>query len=199
MDLLSHTSRFHHDHSEHDLTSDPSTHHSAIESLDDVESKIIPVSIVLMPVAQGMLIMGSHMKPEDCTFDLPEYLLVAGSVSLTLGIMGVVAKQILAYITTHLGPEDTIPRSAKNVLNVLKLISRLLMVTQIAILIAGVVMMVPNLWEWQSHDPKKSGYCEYGPVVFTSIYLCITWTFVFFGFFAILYIKIGFRKQEPRV
>jgi len=57
----------------------------------EILNKMVPMSIVPLATSNAMLVMGSHKKtgPDgDCYFPLPQFLIWAGAISLSLITVG---------------------------------------------------------------------------------------------------------------
>ncbi len=151
-------------------------------------NKIVPISIVPLATSNAMLFMGSRKKtgPEgDCAFPLPQYLIWAGAMSLSLVIFGVVARHVLIWVLE----DKYVSQGEETIVSVLEYIGNFMALLQGAILLSGTVVLFPHLPTVNLRDRADAHYCDRGIVIFSTVFLGMCWVFVLFGVGAYIYIK----------
>ena len=127
--------------------------------------KIISANnLVPLSVANTMLYIGSHMKNEDCDFDLRKYFVVVGSLGLSLTVFSVLGKFLIGEIGRDAGHDEK-TRCEKTILYIIKYFNSLMRFTQVAMLIAGALIVLSNLSRVvfeapEAHDDAGSVYCK---------------------------------------
>lgn len=132
--------------------------------------KIVPTSLIPLSTANGMLVLGSHKTSgpyQDCSFLLPEYLIWAGTISTSLVVIGIAGRYILEWIIQ----DKVISKGEKNILLTLEYVGMALVMIEIAIIVSGALVIYPHLPKWQSHYKSLPNYCDYGMVVFSSVFI----------------------------
>ena len=120
-----------------------------------IKLKITPVSLVPIATGAAFLILGTK-DMDSCPGhpSLPEMLHIAGTITLSLGVMTNVGKLIVAY---GLPSHRPFTKQETNVVNFFRLIRHFLTLSQIIIMIAGTIVIAPlastiHPWNWK--DPK---------------------------------------------
>ena len=157
---------------------------------EEILASVVPMSFIAMPTATVMLILGSkHTKEADgeksCDFDLPLLLMLTGTISLGLVVMGVVARYIVQWIVEN----GMITLAEQYLITALHFLVRLMIFLEFVLLVALTAEMMQFFKGWQYKDKTESNYCEYGLVVFTSSLLFLTWIFVFFAGGVYIYVN----------
>jgi tryptophan-rich sensory protein len=67
---------------------------------------------------------------------------------------------------------------------------------EVSLLIAGTIIVAPNLGTWQFADRKKPNYCEFGMVVFVCVVIGLAWTYMFLAALCALYVIFIANRQE---
>jgi len=150
-------------------------------------NRIVPLTMVPMSTANGMLVVGSNMSDlnpkTDCFFPLREFLLVAGSCSLSLILMAIVSKYLLEWVLQ----DQRLSRTGHCVLVSVRKVGVCLTFFQILLMVGGTVVILPNLSKI-SFDVESKYYCQEGPVVFSTVFLTMNWVFLLFAAVAYVYI-----------
>lgn len=160
----------------------------------ELMSQVVPSSLIPLATAQGMLIIGSHKTPGiDCKLmKVPEYLLFTGTISLGLVVMGVICRYLVSWILY----DRVITPVEKRILKLMSGLSYVLVIVEVILLLAGAIVVFPNLSEWTYDDPTAKTYCEYGMVVFTTAYLCLAWSFILIGCICYVLIKVCGKPKK---
>lgn len=146
-------------------------------------SKVVPISVIPMATANGMLILGTkYSSDEDCYFGLANFLIVAGSISLGMTILGVVSRNMLEWFTY----DKLVTRIEAFFIKFLEVLGLLMSLGQILILFAGLVLMLAHLPRLQWNDANKENYCNFGIVVYTTVFFGMCNSIVVLGLVAIL-------------
>ena len=168
------------------------------KSVGDVQAKLmaklVPSSLVPISTANGMLILGSHKREEDCFVPLPRTLIWTGTVSIAIVIAGVVGRYILKWVMT----DKTIHRGEYCIVKFLAAFGYVLVVVEIATLCILTGMVYPLYPNWQYEYPQLPDYCDYGIVLFLVVYLLMAWFFFIFGLACAAYIVfVANRRKKP--
>ena len=169
------------------------------KSVGDVQAKLmaklVPSSLVPISTANGMLILGSHKREEDCFVPLPRTLIWTGTVSIAIVIAGVVGRYILHWV---LG-DRIIHRGEYMILKFLEYFAYVLIVMQIGSLCLLTGYAYPLYPNWQYKNAELPDYCDYGIVLFLVIYLLMAWFFLILGLGCAAYIVlVANPKPKPR-
>ncbi len=157
--------------------------------------KVVPSSLVPMATANGMLILGATKKDIDCSFNLPRYLIWTGSISLSLVIIGTIGRYIVRWILEN----NKVRPGDKIIIWILEALGVFLIVSQVAILFSGTLIIFPRLPYWQHQSKHLPNYCDFGMVVFMTIFLIIAWSMLLLALFSAIYIICySNRKEKPK-
>lgn len=151
-------------------------------------NKIVPMSIVPLATSNAMLTMGSQKLTGpggDCTFPLPQYLIWAGAISLSLVMLGVVSRHILDWVLE----DKYVGGGEKNIIAVLEYMASFAASLQAAVLLSGTLILFPHLAVVNTRDRDDPNYCDRGLVLFSLVFLSMCWIFVLLGLVAYIYIK----------
>ena len=66
--------------------------------------KINAANLVPIAVANGMLFVGSNMRPADCQFELSTYFVITGTLGIIIAIFGQLSKLLIRNISDALTP-----------------------------------------------------------------------------------------------
>ena len=187
---------------------------------------IIPISLVPFATAQAMLLTGTHKRyPEDCHFPLPTYLLATGTISLAMVVLAAVSQWIVNWNYEILQEFDRIKNDIYNpdistrekiakkvwtmkqfwriekriwILEFLHYTKILSTVTQFILLCIGTVIIIPHASHWQHADKNAEEYCERGMMIFSLIYLGLTWIFLILGIICMSVLIIAKRIRRKK-
>ena len=179
-------------------------------------ARVAPHSLVPVPTAAAMLLMGTHKYHAACFFPLAEALTIGGSISLSLVLMAAVARAIVGWVFD----EPCLTEGNRRLLQGLKILSQFLAFAQVsftikshrdtlyrlysirsrstfqfAIIVVLTALLMANIIgnDW-SHDEKVktplTNYCPFSMVVGTGLILIMTWFFV--GVASAILIYLGF-------
>ncbi len=151
-------------------------------------NRIVPMSIVPLATSNAMLVMGSSKTTGpggDCSFPLPQYLIWAGAMSLSLVIFGVVGRHVLGWVL-----EDRyVSEGEQTIVSVLEYLGTFTAFMQGTILLSGTAVLFPHMGHVNTTDRTKQHYCDRGLVVFSVIFLSMCWVFVLFAAGSYVYIR----------
>ncbi len=71
------------------------------EKRNAILGSIVPISLVSLATSNGVLVAGAGKRTGpglDCYFPMPEYLICAGAVSLSIFVYGVIARYLVDWI-----------------------------------------------------------------------------------------------------
>jgi hypothetical protein len=157
-------------------------------------NRIVPMTMVPLSTANGMLVVGSNMHDTEstlsCYFPLREFLLVAGATSLALILLAIVCKYLLEWVLhdRYLSP------TGKCIVGSLRYVGLSLTLIQVLLLVYGTVILFPRLPNI-SYDPESTYFCQEGPVIFLTFFLSMCWIFLIFA--AVCYYYIHFVEPKP--
>ncbi len=158
-------------------------------------ARVVPMTLVPLSSANGMLVIGSglknHDKKKDCFFPLMQYLLICGSISLSLVVLAVAAKHMIEWILF----DKVVTRTGEILLRALRWLGLLLALFQLVIIVAGSIIVFPN-FAMISYNPKDKYYCSEGAVVFTMFILIMCWIFAAFALVCYVYIHCVEGKRQ---
>ena len=89
--------------------------------------KVTPFSLVPVPTATAMLLLGSQRYHNHCFFKLTETLVVCGTLSLSLVVMSAVSKTLVGWIFD----EPYLTRGTKKLLRGLERLAQFLAFAQV--------------------------------------------------------------------
>ena len=89
--------------------------------------RVTPFSLVPIPTATAMLLIGSQRYHADCFFPLAETLILGGTISLSLVIMSAVAQAVVGWIFD----EPYLTKGTKMLLRGLERLSQFLVFAQV--------------------------------------------------------------------
>ena len=89
--------------------------------------RVTPFSLVPIPTATAMLLIGSQRYHADCFFPLAETLILGGTISLSLVIMSAVAQAVVGWIFD----EPYLTKGTKMLLRGLERLSQFLAFAQV--------------------------------------------------------------------
>ena len=145
---------------------------------------VVPGSIMPAASAAGFLIFGA--RPSPCFFPLKLYMVIAGALSLSIPVMGVVFKRMLDCMLS----DKMINQAEAVILKLMEWVGMLAVVSELAIIIAGSVVIMPNLGKWQyDNEDETDTYCDFGLVMFSLSLLIICWTFILLEICFYVFIK----------
>ncbi len=167
--------------------------HTYRRKRDAVINRVVPVSVVPLATANGMLVMGSGRQSgpgKDCSFPLPQYLTFAGATSLSLVMFGVTARQVLRMI---LADDRRVGTVEYCLVALLEYYCYAVSFSQAAILLCGAFYLYPNVL-YVSMDKDDKGkpdilYCDQDMVMFTVYFLGTCWFFMVIGIVCYVYIR----------
>lgn len=159
-------------------------------------SKIVPISLVPLGTANVMIFMGANKTKEvdgnrSCAFDLPLILLLTGTVSIGMVLMGVAARYILEWIVES----RYVSRLEQHLLTLLEWLGVAMAVAQLGLLAGCSFNLFLMIGSVQFSDQSRDDYCEYGMVVFSSTLMGITWFFLLFAVASYAYIVCVARPR----
>ena len=152
-----------------------------------LQNSVIPSSIFHVASANGMLIIGIGRSDgiKACDFPIPEYLIFAGAISLGLIVFGAIAHYIIEFLLM----DKRITRYEAFTLKVMAAFAKCLEFVQLIIIAAGAIVVLPHWIDWQHDDLDKPNYCEYGVMMFSTIFLTFNLICLVFAGLAYIYIK----------
>ena len=165
---------------------------------DKALAQIAPLSLVPLATGTAFLILGSRGE-NTCPGhpQLPLFLLIAGTLTVGLGIMNKVSKFIISYGISD--NEEVLTPEELNVIWLLTKLQHLLSISQVGILIVGTVIIAPfatNLHEWNYTDPNHPYYCDYGTVIFSAIFFPSAWFLLLLTLIAFILIRFCCKKEK---
>jgi hypothetical protein len=155
--------------------------------------QIIPAGLVPTAVGTGFLVMGS--RDTKCFFALNLYLVTTGAISLSIPIMAVVFRLLLNKIL-----EDGVVDSFESVLvTILRRLGTFVAFVEAAIVMAGTLVLLPNLPTWQHVQPDQvDTYCDLGVMMFALVFLAGSWLFIVIGTCIFMFFKFSNRGRGGR-
>ena len=165
---------------------------------DEILAQIAPLSLVPFATGTAFLILGSRGE-NTCPGhpQLPIFLLLAGTLTVGLGIMNNVSKFVINYGLSDKRKELT--KEELNVVWILGKLQHLLSISQVVILIVGTVIIAPfatSLHEWNYTDPTHPFYCDYGTVIFSAIFFPSSWLLLLLTMIAFILIRFCCKKPQ---
>ncbi len=146
---------------------------------------ILPASLVPSATGTGFLVIGS--RGSKCFFPLDTYLVVAGSISLSIPILAAVFR----FIYHKIYADDVVDPFEAILLKVMQHLSKAVVLIEVLILLAGIIIIGPNLSSWQYNDINDTTtYCDGSLVWFSLAFLIGTWVFIFAG--AVVYFSLSY-------
>ena len=68
---------------------------------------------------------------------------------------------------------------------------------QAALLLAGTIVVLPNMSEWQHTNSEiESTFCQLGPVIFSLAFLLVSWFFIGLGIVIYVFVKFCDPTRE---
>lgn len=144
-----------------------------------------------IPSATGtaFLVIGSNAS--KCFFPLATYLIIAGSISLSIPILSVVFRALCQKIYAD---NDVDPFEAV-LLGFVKHLGKLVVLVELAILLGGMILIGMHLGQWQyTNAEDASSYCEPKIVFFSVTFLSGAWVFVIGG--CIIYLILSWTNRQ---
>ena len=158
--------------------------------------KLLPTSVVPAATSNAFLVVGSRNADECYDPSLNKFLLFAGTVSIGMGVLGSVFRYVLESILS----DKKITRSEFCLIRLMDILSSSIVVVEFGLLVGATYVFYPFIFkgEWQSEDPSKPKYCNYGTVVFSSIFISACW--LLFALTGIIYliIQTNARKYKKK-
>ena len=159
--------------------------------------EITPVGLVPMATAMAFLILGSRGE-DTCKGhpSLPTFLLLAGTLTIGLGILFKIGKFVIIKGFPVKDREFT--REENHVIWLLLHLRHFLSFTQVIILIVGTIIIAPlasTLHPWDYANPEAKYYCDYGTVIFSAIFFPGMWFLLILT--AMGYVVIKCSLPEP--
>ena len=153
--------------------------------------------LVPTAVANGMLVVGINVDPVlDCHFGLTFYLIVAGTLSLSMVILNAINR----YVVSRMVADNVISVREKRVIRALEVLGNFLMLLEGLCLFGGLFYIYGNLGGWQYTDPRdRDTYCVFGEVVFSAIFVGMTNLFLGLGIAARVFIWFESRRAKKEV
>ncbi len=147
---------------------------------DILRSSINPISLLPMATANTMLSLGSSYhsgraspgSAEGCYFPLPESLVWAGVVSLSMVTVGTVNRRVMENV---LHSRLVSQRKKKVILNVMNITNTAITCLQAVVILLGGLLLFPQLGQVDMNDKESERYCDRGLVVFSTTVLVICW------------------------
>ncbi len=136
-------------------------------------SRVLPMTLVPLSSANGMLVLGSGLDRGDCYFPLMEFLVAGGALSLTMVVAAVACKHVLEWILPD--GEGCVTRRGQLLLRGLRHLGTVLAVLQGLIVLAGSIIVFPELGRLNYESRSDPHYCEEGPVIFSAFVLSMCW------------------------
>ena len=167
---------------------------------DEIIATVNFHQLSLVPLATGtaFLILGSRGE-NTCPGhpQLPIFLLMAGTLTVGLGIMNNVSRFVINYGLSDrragLTPEE------KTVVWLLAQLQHLLSISQVLILIVGTVIIAPfavRVHDWNYQDPSHPFYCDYGTVIFSAIFFPSAWFLLLLTLVAFCFIRFCCKVSQ---
>ena len=167
---------------------------------EEILAKTTPLSLVPLATGTAFLILGSR-GTNACPGhpSLPTFLLLAGTLTVGLGILNQICKFVIFYGLSD-GKRSPTPQE-KNVVWLLTHLQYLLSWSQVIILIVGTVIVAPlatRVHAWNYEDPDHPFYCDYGTVIFAAIFFPSAWFLLLLTLVAYLLIRFCRPHQPPQ-
>ena len=117
----------------------------------------------------GFIMAGIDVDPvHDCYFSLPYYLVVTGTLSLS--IANLIA--LNSFVVSWMVGDNVISVRKMRVIAALEGLGKVMVLFEILCFSGGLVYMYSNLKGWQYEDPMdRDTYCIFGEVVFSSVFV----------------------------
>ena len=108
---------------------------------EKIARRIVPIGLVPVATGTAFLVMGSKSM-DSCRGhpSLPVMLLIAGTLTLSLGVMTNVGKFIMAY---GIPTDRALTKEEKNVVGLFRYVRHFLMLSQIIVLFGGTIVIAP--------------------------------------------------------
>ena len=166
---------------------------------EEVLAQTTPLSLVPLATGTAFLILGSR-GTNTCPGhpSLPTFLLLAGTLTVGLGILNQMCKIIIFYGLSD-KREPTVQE--RQVVWLLTRVQHLLSWSQVIILVVGTVIVAPlatRVHEWNYQDPNHPFYCDYGTVIFAAIFFPSAWFLLLLTLVAYVLIHFCCRPPPPR-
>lgn len=169
----------------------------SVAAKSDLIQQITPVGLVPLATGTAFLILGAR-GTSSCPGHpvLPTFLLIAGTLTIGLGVMTVIGKFIVTY---GLPSNRQFTREEQIIFVILRSLRHLLSLCQIIVLICGTIFIAPlatAIHPWDFSDRTNPMYCDYGMVVFSAIFFPLTWAMLVFSSIAFLCIRCSYFETE---
>ncbi len=173
---------------------------------NSVLGKIVPLSLVPISTSNAMLLLASKLRfsteheGADCYFPLPEYMALAGTLSLSLVVMGVISRHIVNWVMEF--HRRAYFRHA-GLIRCLEVTGKVLSLLQALVLFSGIFVLGPQLSKVETRKPKAGEerspyYCDYQLVMFATIYVFMSWVFIVLAMFTFAYVKYSQFRDNTR-
>ena len=108
---------------------------------EKISRRIVPIGLVPVATGTAFLVIGSKSM-DSCPGhpSLPVMLLIAGTLTLSLGVMTNVGKFIMAY---GIPTDRALTKEEKNVVGLFRYVRHFLMLSQIIVLFGGTIVIAP--------------------------------------------------------
>ncbi len=165
---------------------------------EDLAKHITPVGLVPLATGTAFLILGSRGE-NSCPGhpSLPTFLLLAGTLTIGLGVMTYVGKFIVNFgLPTE---ERELTPEEERVVWLLRHFRHVLSASQVVLLVTGTIIIAPlasTLHPWDFTNPNAKYYCDYGTVVFSAIFFPVMWLMLFLTVLGYICIKCSIADEE---
>lgn len=155
---------------------------------------IIPRSLIPLSTANGMFCLARdkfHPGEVFCSFSLPEYLVITGSISLAMVIIGFINRKILSWMFQ----DHLINSGDRFIIKLLRYFGNVLAMAELGLLIIGAGLIFFHLPSWQDENFREPGYCGHDIVIFGSVFSGMTLFFVILGLGSVAGILIAEKTR----
>lgn len=172
---------------------------NSAKTKQEINATVAPVGLIPLATGTAFLILGARGE-NSCPGhpSLPVFLLLAGSLTIGLGVMTTLCKVIVEFGL----PSENRPliRQEENVVWFLRRISHVMTASQIVILVVGTVIVAPlaaQVHPWDYVDPNADYYCDYGTVIFSAIFFPAMYFLLLLTAAAYLVVKCYIEEGPP--
>ncbi len=158
-------------------------------------NQITPLSLVPISSANAMLVLSSKLRfsfdpqERDCYFPLPEFILVTGTVSLSIIVLGVIVRHILNWIMQN----KVVTTPQERLIKCLRVLGKTLSVVQVCLLFSGTLLLFSHVpyvvMEQKAGESRSDYYCDYQLVMFSGVLLGMSWILILLAAICYVFVK----------
>lgn len=154
--------------------------------------KLMPTSVIPAATSNAFLVVGSREQDECYEHKLHKFLLIAGALSIGMGVLGTVFRYVMDAILW----DQKITRKELALIRIMDILSKLIVLAEFGLLVSATLVFIPFFTQdkWQSDHPDGPYYCNFGTVVFSAIFLGSCW--VLFALTGAVYCVIIYIQKK---